>query len=100
MILTGNIISSVEAYQFGLVSHVYNDDELIINAIKMAQKIASFSKPVSRIAKESINMSMETNLSSGIRLEKRLFHSTFALEDRLEGMTAFSEKRKPEFKDK
>ena len=65
----------------------------------MAIKIASFSKPVIKVAKESVNMSMEMGLSAGIKLEKRNFHATFGLTDRLEGMTAFSEKRKPVFKD-
>lgn len=66
----------------------------------MAQKISAFSRPVARLAKESVNMSMETTLSAGIKVEKRNFHSTFALEDRKEGMSAFSEKRPAEFKNK
>ena len=62
-------------------------------------KISSLSKVTVSIAKGAINSSHELSLSEGIHFEKSLFHSTFATEDRREGMTAFIEKRKANFKD-
>lgn len=69
-------------------------------AVGMARKIASYSKPVVQMAKEAVNVSQETSLQEGLRFERRIFHSTFSLEDRKEGMAAFVEKRDPDFKHK
>jgi enoyl-CoA hydratase len=66
--------------------------------MKLADKIASFSAPVAMKVKESVNKAFEMTLTEGLMFERREFHSTFALEDRAEGMKAFGEKRKPEFK--
>ena len=52
------------------------------------------------LAKESVNRAYETTLSEGVRFERRLFHSTFATEDRAEGMAAFAEKREPRFRNR
>ena len=67
-------------------------------ALKTAETIASMSQPVTRLCKEAVNRSYEVNLAEGVLFERRAFHSTFALEDRAEGMAAFAEKRKPDFK--
>ena len=69
-------------------------------AIKTAQKICELSLPVVMLAKESVNRAFETTLSEGVRFERRLFHSCFAIEDQKEGMAAFVEKRKPAFKNR
>jgi len=66
----------------------------------VAQKIAASSLPVAMMIKESINRAYETPLTEGVRTERRVFHSQFALEDQKEGMAAFVEKRKPNFKNK
>ena len=64
-------------------------------AMAIAEKIASMSRPAAEMAKSAINRAFETPLSEGLNVERDLFHSTFALEDRSEGMAAFIEKRKP-----
>jgi enoyl-CoA hydratase len=65
-----------------------------------AEKIAGMSRPAVTMAKEAINRAFETPLSEGLNVERNLFHSTFALEDRAEGMAAFIDKRKPANKNK
>ncbi|CAK0780141.1 putative enoyl-CoA hydratase [Azospirillaceae bacterium] len=100
MILTGRMIDAQEAKQVGLVSRVVPAADLVSDAIKTAEKIASMSRPVVAMAKESVNRSYEVTLAEGIRFERRLFHSTFATEDQKEGMAAFSEKRQANFKHK
>jgi len=71
-----------------------------IVAIRAAEKIAEMSMPAVMMAKESVNNAYEMGLSAGTRVERRLFHSLFATADQKEGMTAFSEKRSPQFKHK
>jgi len=100
MCLTGDQISAQEALQFGLVSKVFPVEELLDESIKMASKIASHSKFVTALAKEAIIKGYNLTLDDACHFEKRLFHATFASEDRKEGMTAFIEKRKPNFTDK
>ncbi|XP_060780764.1 enoyl-CoA hydratase, mitochondrial [Neoarius graeffei] len=100
MVLTGDRISAQEARQSGLVSKVFPVDQLVSEAVKCGEKIASNSKLVSAMAKEAVNAAFELTLTEGSRFEKRLFHATFATEDRKEGMSAFVEKRKADFQDK
>uniref|UniRef100_H3CTD2 Enoyl-CoA hydratase, mitochondrial n=1 Tax=Tetraodon nigroviridis TaxID=99883 RepID=H3CTD2_TETNG len=100
MVLTGDRINAQEAKQSGLVSDIYPVDQVVSEAIKCGEKIASNSKLVTAMAKEAVNAAFELSLAEGNRLEKRLFHATFATEDRKEGMTAFVEKRKANFQDK
>jgi len=100
MVLTGNMISAKEAEQMGLVSKVVPPENLVDESIKLAEKICSHSKLAVAMAKEAVNEAYETTLQEGLRFEKRLFHSTFATHDRKEGMTAFVEKRPPQFEDK
>ncbi len=100
MCLTGRMMDADEAERCGLVSRVVAADELLDDAIKTAGKIASMSRPAVYMAKESVNRSYETTLAEGVRFERRLFHSCFATEDQTEGMAAFAEKRKPDFKNR
>jgi enoyl-CoA hydratase len=96
--LTGRRMDAAEAERCGLVSRVVPAAELIAEAVKTAESIAHLSLPAVMMTKESINRSYETTLAEGIRFERRVFHSMFALEDQKEGMTAFVEKRPPEFR--
>ena len=96
-VLTGRRFSAIEAEKAGLVSRVVPADQLINEAIKLAEEIASLSSPVIQIAKECVNRSYEMNLNEGLLHERRQFHSTWGLEDRKEGMDAFVQKRKPKW---
>lgn len=96
--LTGRMITAKEAERIGLVSCVFPDADLMKEVLAAAAKISNFSAPVVKMIKESIRHTTETELVGGIRFERRLFQSTFALEDRKEGMTAFTEKRPAIFK--
>lgn len=100
MVLTGNMMSAAEAEKAGLVCRVVPDAELLDAALKMGNKIASFSRPSVAMAKETVNAAYELNLEEGCRFERRIFHSLFATEDQKEGMAAFIEKRPPQFKHK
>ncbi|KAF7391419.1 hypothetical protein HZH68_010962 [Vespula germanica] len=97
MVLTGNQITAEEAEKSGLVSKVFPSDKVVQEAIKLGEKIASHSQLVVSMAKESVNMAYETTLQEGLHFEKRMFHGTFATNDRKEGMIAFIEKRQPKF---
>lgn len=100
MCLTGHLIDAQEAEKAGLVSRVVPIDKLQGEVFEVAQKIASYSLPIVMMIKESIGRAFETPLAEGLKFERRLFHSTFALEDQKEGMAAFLEKRKPNFRDR
>jgi enoyl-CoA hydratase len=100
LVLTGDRMTAGEAEKAGLVSKVCPPSELVKEAIKTAEKISSFSKPIVAMAKEAVNKSYELTLEEGTHFEKRMFHATFATEDRKEGMMAFVEKRTPAFQDK
>lgn len=96
--LTGRMMDAEEAERSGLVARVVPADELMTTTIKAAEKIAGFSLPVAMMVKESVNRADEVTLAEGLRFERRLFHSLFASEDQKEGMAAFVEKRKAQFK--
>ncbi|KAJ8610394.1 hypothetical protein CTAYLR_010623 [Chrysophaeum taylorii] len=98
--LTGAHVSADEALRCGLVARVYEPDQLVDEAVKMAAKIATFSKPAVAMCKEAVNASFDLSLAEGVRLERRLFLSLFATHDQKEGMAAFKEKRDPTFVDK
>jgi enoyl-CoA hydratase len=97
MILTGRMMDAAEAERAGLVARIVPAAELVAEAVKVGEKIASLSRPVAAMAKEAVNVAFETTLAEGVRLERRVFQSCFALADRAEGMAAFAEKRKPSF---
>jgi len=98
MVLTNRWINAQEADAWGLVSRVVPAADLVDEALKAAGKIAGYSLPAVVMAKEAVNRSWETTLAEGLRFERRLFHSMFALEDQKEGMAAFAEKRSANFK--
>ena len=98
MVLTGRMMDAQEAERSGLVSRVVPLAELREEALKVAEKISQMSMPIVMMAKESVNRSYESTLAEGTRFERRLFHSAFATEDQKEGMAAFVEKRKANFK--
>ncbi|MEQ1520827.1 MAG: enoyl-CoA hydratase [Aestuariivirga sp.] len=100
MILTGRLMEAAEAESCGLVSRIVSPEKLLDEAVTAAAKIAAFSQPVAMMAKEAVNRAFETSLDEGLRFERRLMHSMFALEDQKEGMSAFVEKRKPVFKNR
>ena len=100
MCLTGDMLSASEAKNFGLVAEIYQEGTVIEEAVKMAVKIASMSQPVVKLIKESVNNAYETSLSAGLESERKYFYSTFNLDDKNEGMSAFIEKRKANFKNR
>src|SRR5215469_1067264 len=100
MILTGRMMDAAEAERSGLVSRVVPAAKLVDEAVKMATQIAALSRPAVLMAKEMINRAYETTLAEGVRFERRLFHALFATADQKEGMLAFVEKRKPNFRNR
>ncbi|HYL49584.1 MAG TPA: enoyl-CoA hydratase [Stellaceae bacterium] len=100
MILTGRMMDAAEAERSGLVSRVVPAAKLVDEAVKMAAQIATLSRPSVLMAKETINRAYETTLAEGVRFERRLFHALFATADQKEGMLAFAEKRKPNFRNR
>jgi enoyl-CoA hydratase len=100
MCLSGRMMDAAEAERAGLVSRVVASEAMLEEALKVAAKIADFSLPAVMMAKEAVNRAYETTLAEGLRFEKRLFHSMFALDDQKEGMAAFVEKRKADFRNR
>lgn len=100
MVLTGSFISAEEALQYGLVNKVVPTEMYLDAAIELAAKIAEMSPVAAKLAKEAVNRSYETHLDEGLHFERKNFYLAFASEDQKEGMAAFVEKRKPEFKGK
>jgi enoyl-CoA hydratase len=95
--LTGRMMDAAEAERCGLVSRIVAADQLVAEALKAAETIASMSLPATMMVKETVNRSFETSLAEGILFERRVFHSMFATADQKEGMAAFAEKRKASF---
>ena len=97
MCLTGEQIGADEALAAGLVASVHAPEALVDDALALAEKIAALGKPSVMMCKEAVNAADELNLAEGLRLERRLFLSTFATPDQKEGMAAFAEKRAANF---
>jgi enoyl-CoA hydratase len=100
LILTGDMIDAATALELGLVNHVYSAEELEEQTMKLAGKIATKSPIALQMAKESVKTAARANLDEGLKREIDLFAITFSSEDKEEGVAAFLEKRKPEFKGK
>lgn len=100
MCLTGRMMDADEAERSGLVSRVVPADELVEEAVKVANRIADQSMTAVMMTKEAVNRAYETTLAEGVRFERRLFHALFGTEDQKEGMAAFVEKRTPSFKNR
>ncbi|CAJ0580970.1 unnamed protein product, partial [Mesorhabditis spiculigera] len=94
MNLGGDPINAEDALKSGLVSKVYPADQVVGKAVELADKIASHSPLIVAMCKEAVNSAYEMTLREGLHFERRLFHTTFATNDRKEGMTAFADKRK------
>ena len=100
MNLTGRFMDATEAERAGLVSRVVPVAQLKDEAMKAAAKIAEKSMLTAMAVKESVNRAFETTLREGLLFERRTFHAMFATEDQKEGMSAFIEKRQPQFRDR
>ena len=97
MILTARMMDATEAERANLVSRVFPADQLVAEALKIGEKIASLSPVSVAMAKQAVNRAFETTLGEGVRYERALFLSLFGTPDQREGMAAFVEKRKPVF---
>jgi len=100
LVLTGRLMGAEEALRAGLVSRVVPAADLLDEASKVAEIIASKSVPVIYAAKDALQAAQETSLAEGLRFEKQAFTATFALDDQTEGMAAFRDKRTPRFSDR
>lgn len=100
MHLTGRFMDAEEAERSGLVSRVVPAKKLMEEAMAAAQKIVAKSAIATKVVKEAVNRSYETTLREGLLFERRTFHALFATEDQKEGMSAFLEKREPQFRDR
>lgn len=98
MCLTSRFMDAAEAERAGLVARVIPAEKLLEETLAAAETIAGFSLPVIMMIKESVNRAYESALQEGLLFERRTFHAAFALADQKEGMAAFVEKRKPQFK--
>lgn len=100
MVLNARFLSADEALRYGLINRVVPVEVYLEEAIRLGQEIAERAPVAVRLAKEAINKAFETSLADGLEFERRLFYFLFATEDQKEGMRAFIEKRKPEWKGK
>lgn len=99
LVLTGRRIDGAEAYRIGLVSRLVDDNEVLKEALDVAQLISKSSGRAVRAAKECVLRAQHSTLAEGLLFERRWFHSLFAFDDQTEGMSAFLDKRVPEFSD-
>jgi enoyl-CoA hydratase len=100
LILTGDIIDAQTAYNLGLVNMVVPAADLEAKTMELANRIAEKSPVALRMAKEAVKLASRSNLDEGLRREVDLFALCFSSEDKSEGVSAFLEKRKPDFKGK
>ncbi len=100
MVLNNRTLSADEALQFGLVNRVVPVERYLDEALALAAEIAARAPLAVRVGKEMVNRALESHLSDGIAEERQAFYFLFASEDQKEGMRAFNEKRKPQWKGK
>ena len=100
MVINNRTLSAAEAQQFGLANRVVPVEGYLDAAVAFAEEIASRAPMAVRMAKDSVNAAFETTLTEGLKAEKRNFYPLFSTEDQKEGMQAFIEKRKPNWKGK
>ena len=98
--LLGDMIDAETAYKFGLLNHVFPIDQLEVETMKIAEKIAEKAPIALQLTKEAVKFASRSNLDEGLRREVDLFAICFSTEDKKEGVAAFLEKRKPVFKGK
>jgi enoyl-CoA hydratase len=98
LVLTARMMDAAEAERAGLVSRIVPVDRLLDEALEAATTIASMPLPAVMMAKECVNRAFEATLDESLLFERRNFHALFSTEDQKEGMRAFVEKRKPDFK--
>lgn len=98
MVLTGDMIDAATAERYGLVNHVYPSADLEAETMSLAEKIAEKAPIALQLSKEAVKFASRSNLDEGLRREVDLFAICFSTEDKQEGVAAFLEKRKPEFK--
>jgi enoyl-CoA hydratase/carnithine racemase len=98
LVLTGRRISAQEAQEFGLVNVVAKKREWLEQAMELARTVARRPPIAARLAKQAVLAADEAGLSAGLEAERRLYELAMATEDRVEGMQAFLEKRRPDFK--
>ena len=97
LIFTSDIITAEEAFNLGMINRVVPEDQLMPTAKEIAKKIATKSPAALKLAKQAINYGMQTNLESGLKYEYELYSLSLSLEDKVEGVNAFLEKRAPKF---
>ena len=97
MHLTGRMMGAEEALNCGLIARIFPDEELVENALGIAEIISQYSKPALTMITNSIHKSDNLTLEQGLKYERSLFYSLFDTNDQKEGMKAFIEKRKPTF---
>jgi enoyl-CoA hydratase len=100
MVLNNRTLTAEEAASFGLVNRVVPVDQYLEETIKFAAEIASRAPLAVRLGKEAVNQAFELPLQEGLKAERRAFYFLFASQDQKEGMQAFVEKRKPQWKGK
>ena len=100
MVLNGRFLSAKEAFDAGLVTRVVAKEQFLDEALRLAQEMAKRPPLALKAAKEAVKAVDEMTLSAGLEFERKLFYTLFATEDQKEGMRAFMDKRKPEFKGK
>ena len=100
LVLTGRFLSAEEALGYRLVNKVVPVEMYLREAVQLAREIAQMAPIAAQLAKEAVNRSFETHLDEGLHFERKNFYLAFASEDQKEGMKAFIEKRKAEYKGK
>jgi enoyl-CoA hydratase/carnithine racemase len=98
LVLTGRRIGAEEAQRLGLVNEVTKKDEWLQRATELAGRVARRPPIAARLAKQAVIAADETSLTAGLEAERRLYELAMATEDRVEGMQAFLEKRRPQFR--